>query len=325
MSETPTNNNTDIQNKDSRNENSSLDINEIRASIDIEAEKWRQSNPEIIKLEHAIEQEWLDIVPQHAIANDQKLLEKLPNIGLIALDFPKEQRRHIRFIKKIIYRVTFWYAQHLVGQINRIFKFLSQSCQQVDSRVAELEITTSLINEDIQNLCSVPDVSVDIASAVANKVGSKYCAVLSSGNGIILDSIYDQGGSGYGIEQDVKLVTECSSRGIDVRQGYILDHIKQLEDNSLHAIVISGIVELYSVGNLINLSKELKRVLDVSGIAIIAVTALENRTLAEKELCFGRGLSPHSWQYLMDKLGFEARLFPTNDSRIPNLVFAELL
>lgn len=307
---------------DCRDDENGIDINLIRAEIDAEADQWRRRDPEIVQLERNIEQVWLNIAPIGAIIKDDKLLDKFETLGQIKVSMPADPRRPIRLIKKVIHKAIAWYMQYLAGQINGILKLLKRSLRHIESRIETLESTTRLNTGFVQLYDVTPGPSPETANMVANLVGPRHCAVLSCGDGTIVEAIYNGGGSGYGVEPDGGLVSVGTRRGLDIRQGDILDHLKNLDKNSLESIVLSGIVEIQPVETLINIGQATKRLLTSSGVVVIAVPELESRTASEQELLLGCGLSPHSWQHVMDRIGFDTQIIPNSDPRISNLVLA---
>ena len=307
---------------DCYDDDNGIDINLIRAEIDAAADQWRRRDPEIVQLERNIEQAWLNIAPIGAIIKDEQLLDRFETLGQVKLAFPAEPRRFIRVIKRAVNRAISWYIQYLVGQLNGVLKLLKKALRHMDSRIETLESTTRLNSGFIQLHDATPDPPPETADMVAKLVGVRQCAVLSCGNGSIVESIYNGGGSGYGIEQDDNLVSLGTQRGLDIRQGCILDHMANLDDQSLESIVLSGVVEVQPVGALVKVGQEVKRVLTSSGIVVIAVASLDIRTESEKELLLGCGLSPHSWQQLMSRIGFDTQMIATADARISSLILA---
>ena len=305
------------------NEADGIDIDLVRAEINAEADKWRRRDPEIPLLERKIEQAWLDIAPPGAVNSNDQFITRFNRLAKVDTDPPDDQRRHIRHVKLAIHKGINWYMQYLVGQINSILQLLTKCLDNIESRINYLENTARSHVGDPRVLELIPELSRDTVDIVANVVGMRYCAVLSCGEGNILEAIYNRGGNGYGIEQDPQRTLIGTKRGLDIRKESVIEHMGNAEDSSLQAIVLTGVVEAIPIDALLTLPTEIDRVLANSGIAVIAVAELSSRSVAESELLFGCGASPHTWQYILNQYGFATEIMETSDSRLRYLVVAQ--
>ena len=307
-----------------------IDINLIRAEINVEADQWRRRDPEIATLERNIRRAWLDVAPLGAGTKDEQHIDRFEKLGQVKVSVPFEPRLHIRIFKRaidkvirVIDKVTLRYVQYSIGQINGILNPLTKYLRHINSRIEGVESNTRWHTEHSHLFGVIPDLQAETAEAVANLIGSRSCAVLSCGEGSVLEAICNGGGGGYGIEEDPRLVLIAAKRGLDVRLGGIEKHLKDAEDHSLESIVLGGQVERLPVGVLIDLTQQVKRVVANTGVVVVAVADPAERSEPEKELLSGCGLSPRAWEYLMAQNRFTTRIIETGDSRVPKLVFAQ--
>lgn len=300
-----------------------VDIDLVRAEINAEAEEWRGRDPEIIFLERKIEQEWIDIAPPGAVSGNQQYLDRFEKLASVRDDTPAEPRKYVRKVKEAIHKIIHWYIHYIAGQINGILKLLTRYLRHIEARVDDLEHANRLHSEATHFLGVIPEPSSATAAMVASLVDSKHCSVLSCGEGSIVEAIYSSGGNAYGVEQDIHRVLTGTKRGLDIRSGCVVEHLASIEDNGLDAIVFAGVVETLPLASLIKLIEEADRVLARPGIIVVAVPDLASRGLVEAELRYGCGISPLTWQHLLDQIGFDTQLVASPGPHITKLVMAQ--
>ena len=302
----------------------------IGAEVEAKAEEWRCRDQEITQLEHEIDQAWVEIAPSEAASENELPLDQAEKLSMINPNVPIESRLGVRRIKWLIRKLTYWYMRYLTDQFNAFAGMLIRHERQQEERMGHLEnaIRISVENSDFNGsdlLDDPPEPSLQIALEVANRVGPGQCLVLSGGAGTIVESIGDIGNSVYGVEQNPHRVLAGISRRQDIRSGDIVAHLISVEEGTLGSIVLNGIVETLPLKTLVQLIDYVDKALDKTGRIVVAVADPVNREHIESELRAGLGIAPTTWRLLLENAGFDARLEPSSDSRITELVVAERL
>ena len=266
--------------------------------------------------------------PSEAASENELLLDQAEKLSMINPNVPIGSRLGIRRIKWLIRKLTYWYMRYLTDQFNAFAGMLTRHERQQEERMDHLEnaVRISVENSDFNGsdlLDDPPEPSLEIALEVANLVGSGQCLVLSGGAGNIVGSIGDLGKRAYGVEQNPHRVLAGISRRLDIRSGDIVTHLISVEEGTLGTIVLTGIVETLPLKTLVKLINYVDKALDKTGRIVVAVADPINREHIESELRAGLGITPKTWRLLLENADFDARLEPSSDSRITELVVAE--
>jgi SAM-dependent methyltransferase len=102
---------------------------------------------------------------------------------------------------------------------------------------------------------------------------------IGCGRGELLDILSDAGIECYGVETNPVYVEVCRSRGLDVREIDLREHLASLPDMSLAAITAIQVVEHLSMDDLIRLLSEAVRVLNHGGLLLLETPNPENLTV----------------------------------------------
>ena len=302
-----------------------IDIDRLLAEIQAEAEEWRRRDPELRRIERDIERAWADIAPPGATNADQHMLDRIRRLATLSVDGHRDPRLAIGAIKKIIHKATSWSLKHLAAQINVIVRMLVTHLRNVEQRLDRLEAVSQVSSSYSKWFEGPPEPSIQTANMIADIVGSKHCLVMSCGKGTIVEAICKAGGNAYGIDQDSHRIVAGSLQGLDLRSENFVQHLNEIKEKEVEAIVLAGEVETLPTADLLQLVPQIHNILARPGTVIVAVPNLAIRTSIEMELQLGRGMSPETWQYLLTRVGFTARLIPTTDERITELVVGDIL
>lgn len=311
---------------------SELDLKQVSAEIEAEAETRRRQDREIARLEHDIEQAWADIAeskasPQ-AVDENGDLLDQAANLAALDPHVPIGSRRGLRGVKWLIRKLSYWYARFLTDQFNVFAGVLIRHLRKTETRLNRLEGATgpladSAVPAGFGVLDNPPEPSASVVSQVAGLAGSGPCLVLSGGEGAIVEAIAERGISTHGVEQDPDRVLAGLRRRIDIRTGGVLAHLVSAEDGEFGTIVLTGIVETLPLKDLIGMVNQASLKLKKTGRIVVAAADPALRARVDAELGSGLGISPITWRHLLEQAGFDASLAPCPDSRITEIVVAQ--
>ena len=301
-----------------------VDIKRVRAEIEAEAEVRRRRDPEIARLERDIERAWADIAPPGAAGpENEQLLNRADQLAVLDPDAPTGLRPGVRHVKRAIRKATYWYIRYVTDQFNALSGVLVRVLRHLDRRVSRLEEAARLSEDDTDVFSPPPEPSAATAAAVADLVGPGRCLVLSCGEGTIVEAVQQRSGTVYGVERDPRRILAGAQRGLDLRTDDIAEYLRQVPDGALEAIVLASAAETLPQATLWRLINESDRVLGDTGRIVVAVSDPARRGIVEAELRAGRGVAPATWQHLLERAGFTARLVPAPGPRITDLVIAE--
>lgn len=311
---------------------SELDLKQVSAEIEADADKRRRQDQEIAQLEHDIEQAWADIAESesslHVIDEDGDFLNQAANLASLDPHVPIGSRRGLRGVKWLIRKLSYWYARFLTDQFNVFAGVLIRHLRNVETRLGRLEGAAGCLGDGTVPagfgvLDSPPEPSAEVVSHVAGLAGSGPCLVLSGGKGAIVEAISQRGISVHGVEQDPDRVLAGLRRRLDIRAGGVLPHLVGAEDGEFGTIVLTGFVETLPLRDLVGMVNQASLKLKKTGRIVVAVADPAARARVDAELGSGLGISPVTWRHLMEQAGFDASLEPCSDSRITEIVVAQ--
>ncbi len=317
----------------------SIDTAAVSAEIEAEADKQRRQDREIALLELEIEQAWADLSPSessegsrssfdavfNAVGGNGHLLDEAAALAALDPHVPVGSRRGLRSIKWAVRKLSYWYVRFLTDQFNLFAGVLIRHLRNLEARLGRLEAAAGF--PDLQPvpaewgvLDDPPEPSAEVVAHVAGLAAAGPCLVLSTGQGALVKAIGDRGVAAYGVEQDPQRALVGLQRGIDIRAGDVLAHLTGAQDGEFGAIVLAGTVENLPLKDLIGIIDQAGLKLNKAGRIVVAVASPTARGRVESELGAGLGISPATWQHLLERAGFNARLEPCADARISEIV-----
>jgi O-antigen chain-terminating methyltransferase len=147
---------------------------------------------------------------------------------------------------------------------------------------------------------------------------------LGSGRGEWLGLLTKAGMTAKGIEQNLHLVAQSRTEGLDVIEGDILQHLSQTPDESMGAITAFHVAEHLELETLIRLIDEVLRVLAPGGVAIFETPNPANVLVGSCNFYFDpthRNPIPSPvLKFFFDNRGFEsATVMELNPSEAQNV------
>lgn len=131
---------------------------------------------------------------------------------------------------------------------------------------------------------------------------------LGCGRGEFLEVLGEAGVAGYGVDRNPDMVDRCREKGLDVRQGDVLEHLASVEPGSLGGIFSSQTIEHLEIDDV-------PRFFELAADALAPGSTLVVETLNPQSLYIFawafyidlghlRPLHPLTLQYLAEKTGF---------------------
>jgi SAM-dependent methyltransferase len=217
-----------------------------------------------------------------------------------------------KIVKRLIGALTQWYLRALGMQVERFHGAVCTAVDELGAMVERsLEGTTSLrgLDAPVWALGAAPGgpswwwgLATAACRGAVGRVLHAEC-----GTGAFVEALLEEGIDAYGV--DPRPVEEQEHVGLDVRQGDVLEHLRAVEEGSLGAVVLTGVIERAAPGAIVALVEQAARRLTPGGVLVAASAsraAFEREApVALLELAPGRPLSADTWLLLLEQLGFE--------------------
>ncbi len=319
-----------------------IDINRVQTEIEVEAELLRRRDLQITHLEHDMEHQWSALTLPEPPNSEPPLQRNASEGSTGGGSTPPESPLISRLFKRVLRRATQRYTRYVLAQVNKLLKGIHQRLDdqqyrtdhhgwRLDIQNRHLRVLEHTVNsgQDEPNLTTPPfldpppALAIETISTIATLAGTAPSLVLSGGAGEIVRSINTNGGSAYGIEANARHVLQAMEYGIDVRSDDFIAHLSSIEIGDISTIVLTGVVESLPLSQLLEIIEQATRILANSGQIVVAVADPKRRDHIESELRAGLGISPATWQYLLDRSGFDTHVKPITDAHITELVVAE--
>lgn len=149
---------------------------------------------------------------------------------------------------------------------------------------------------------------------------------LGCGRGIWLQYLKEAGLSATGVEANSHLVEAGRKGGLEIIQGDVIEHLRQLPEASLQAVTGFHLIEHFEFHDLLQLLGEIRRVLKPGGVMIVETPNPKNLVVGAcnfyADPTHRKPLFPETLQFLLDAVGFvQTRityLHPTEGSPFNN-------
>lgn len=306
------------------NNNEPLDMNQIRAEIEAEAEELRRSDSDMARLEREVIQVWKNIAPPAALDDNLYTLESIERLARLNVDMPPTHRRGTKYIKKVIHKVIRWHTQHLANQIEVLMGMQLRYLQAAEKRILDLERLCHLDPATFDLLDPPPGTSEQLATLVADLVEGDKCLVVSCGEGTLVEAIHNNGIDVYGVEEDPRRILPGLIKGLDLRSENIFEHLSNLDDNTRDTFVLTGIIDVLPLPNIIHLVDEVLRITTRPGRLIVVTQEPKSRTQALAELHKQRGISNALWLHILERAGYSSSDLSLPEVVDANVIFAQL-
>ncbi len=300
-------------------------INQVRAEIEAEAENRRRRDPALQRQEREIERAWIEVSPPGAAGSQgELLLDRADRLAMIDVDAPLGVKRGIRQVKGAVRKGVYWYLRYVTDQLNALNNVLTRLLRRFDERIGALEDAAAMADGGgLLDPVPEPDSAVAdaVVSTLANQIGR--VVVLGCGSGVLVRPLHDAGVAVHGVDVDAMAILSGVRNGLDLRAGEPAAHLAQARAGEFGAVVAAGFVEELGPAAAQRVVEQAISAVG-KGTVVIATGDPANRTVVERELRAGRGLSPATWAYLFERTDATVDLVETADPRLCTLVVARL-
>lgn len=148
----------------------------------------------------------------------------------------------------------------------------------------------------------------DFIEAAKGKQKAPIALDLGCGRGEWLELLGENGFDASGIDLDAGMLQACQERGLKVQQADLFEHLKGIEDHSIHLLSAFHVIEHIPFEQLQILMNESLRVLAPGGILIFETPNPENLTVASTSFhmdpTHNKPLPPKLMDFLAEYHGF---------------------
>lgn len=131
---------------------------------------------------------------------------------------------------------------------------------------------------------------------------------LGCGRGAWLELLKLSGVHASGVDANRRLVDMGRARGLEIVYGDVLDHLRELRENSLQAVTGFHLIEHFAFHDLLELLIEIRRALKPGGLVILETPNPKNLVVGAcnfyADPTHRKPLFPETLQFLLDRLGF---------------------
>lgn len=246
-------------------------------------------------------------------------------VAFMDVDVPTESRKPVvGLVKKVLRLSMAWYLTYLAQQFNNFTSNLMRLLTIFDGRLSRMETELDrrsfppldLLGETVS--IKVADSALEIVLSLIGDISGRICH-LESGNGSVAKALGSKGCNVYCVETRHRFIDEVELAGIEVVIDQPIRHLNTVEEGSLAALVVSGVVDRASNSDRVDLLQNCATVLEPGARLVLLLASPasfdEPANHLEHDLSSGRPLAVETWTFLLDLLGFdEVKLFELPDS-----------
>jgi len=300
-------------------------LDEVRRDIDDEVRRRRASGDLPPGIERELDQLFLAHSPLGgrgaALRDMLRLVDASVFIDPVV---PVESRRPGgTTVKRGLRSLNLWYLRYVTHQVSEFATAVSRALHVLDAQVTDLR-------HKVDALAAPPSVAVEVdwahhpaawwvepATAALITHGGRVLHA-ACGDGWLVDALASRGVDAYGVDPRHRVVRP-RAEPLDLRVEDVAAHIGAVASGSLHAVVLSGVVEGSGYVERNRLLQGAVRCLAPGGVLVVhSLTPLsweDDDAPVEADMAGARPYRPRTWLRVMGDLGLEATVTEGADGR----------
>lgn len=291
----------------------------VMAEIDDEVRARRMSGDLPARVEQELEELFLEHSPVGR--RDSGLVDALRMVDTAAFIDPvvpiDSAKSGGAVVKKGLRSMSLWYVGYVTHQVSQFATAVGRALHMIDDELSSLKaqlddqrVPSAGIVDSPLSVGPDPWWSTRAVEAVTERDGRVLHA--AARDGWLIAALLKIGVDAYGLEERHELISLVDTDKVDVREESLVEHLRCVAPGSIGALILTGVVESMSSG-------ERERLLDLAVDAlsydgVIVVHSLTPSTwiceemAPEADLAPGRPLWAKTWEYLLHRRGFDAKV-----------------
>jgi hypothetical protein len=294
-----------------------VDLRVVVAEIYDEVQRRRRTGQYPPGLERELDAVFARHAPAAALGDDlASVLDRAERAAFIDVDVPTASNRPgVPIVKQGLRKAMAWYLRYVAQQVSTLGGTLVRVERMLADRLAHLEDAVdganALVADEVLGLRPAP-LPVGVVTATVATLGHPAGRVLVAecGAGELVGGLAATGLDVYGTEPRRDLAADAARQGLEVRDDGALDHLRRVEDGSLAAVVLVGVVDGAPLGVQLALAdRAVAAVRPDDGVVLVvcpSVTALERHDPVRTDLMAGRPLHAATWIHVLTARGLLA-------------------
>ena len=227
-------------------------------------------------------------------------------VGPVASRFPG-----VASLRRALRKLLAFYVEHVARQVTafgvmtlRSIRILGERVDSIESRAPQTDPRLTALTVPVASdldLARWHDVVVKALAPATGRVAHLEC-----GDGALLATLFDAGVDVYGVDPRPDAAALADARGIEARTTNVLAHLSALPAGALSGVVLSGCVERFAVGDLVELVERVTAAL-APGAPLVLVSRDPGGPVdpIAADLAPGRPLHAETWRFLLERQGFD--------------------
>lgn len=309
-------------------------ISQLNAQIEQEVRKKRSEGAFPPAFERRLKMIFEQLVPPgsgNGRRDFEALLRSSDRAAYFDIDVPtSSQKPGVAKLKKILRMTQAWYLNYLAQQLNNFSTNLMRLLYLFDTRVKKLESSIDMkykadprgrLVKPVYPTLDIPEPLVKLLGSLSGRI-----LVADCGDGAIVSKLVHAGLDAYGVDSYGEMLETPVEKALDLRWQNVPEHLGEIADSSLAAVLLQGSIDLISSVDKLYLAMESLRV--VSKDAILVIGSIEPKHYrSSDEYKIQRDISPgvpfemETWKFILGKLG--AREISSSQGSNSYLVWAK--
>ena len=216
----------------------------------------------------------------------------------------------LSLLKRVEWKLLGWFFRFVTQQVTAFAGIVVQSLRLLGRRVEALEHATPGASP-AQRAAAMRSGQAAAVGALGDVVAAHLrgvrgrVLVAEAGDGTLVRQLAEL--DVYGVEPRLELAESASLAGLEVRADDVVDHLRVVDADALHGLVLVGVVDRSPLGVQLHLVERAFEVLADGGRLAVVGTSPDGWGRAnpiEADLSPGRPLHSATWAHLMEEAGF---------------------